>query len=78
MDFLSEIIYSEQTIKKNSTKQHYTSRILEEIEQLLNKPLTTKYTEFWFKYGGDNIIIVDKEEAETEVDRKHFVDCYFD
>lgn len=75
MDFLSEIIYSEQTIKKNSTKQ---SKILDEIEQLLNKPLPTIYTEFWFKCRDGNIINVDKKEAETEVDREHFVDCYFD
>ena len=55
----------------------YTSNILKEIEKLLNQPLTTKYTGFWFKYGGDNIIIVDKEEVEIENDRKHFDDYYF-
>ena len=56
----------------------YTSNILKEIEKLLDQPLTTKYTEFWFKCRGGNIINVDKEEAEIENDRKRFDEYYFD
>ena len=59
-------------------EQQYKSKLLEDFEEILNKPLPTIYTEFWFRCRGGNIINVDKEEAESEVDRKHLVDCYFD
>lgn len=44
----------------------YTSNILKEIEKLLNQPLTTKYTGFWFRCRGGNIINVDKDNANEE------------